>query len=295
MDPPMSDAKPPTDSTAAVDRSGTARVEGVAPLTVAVSSRALFDLENSHALYESEGVEAYTRFQREREDEPLGPGVALPLVRKLLALNGRLGPDQPGVEVILISRNSCDTGLRIFNSIEHLGLSISRAAFTNGAPPYPYIAPFNAQLFLSTHGEDGANALRAGVAAATIWPAPADGLDGDQIRLAFDGDAMIFSEDDGEVTGGAFRSFLSALQRLQAAFPMGEPDSPIRTALITERSAPAHRQVISTLRSWGVGLDEALFLGGRSKQEFLRTFGADIFFDGRADGQLLDPDKVLGR
>lgn len=265
----------------------------VAPLIVAVSSRALFDLEQSHVLYEKEGLEAYTSFQREREDEPLEPGVAYPLVRKLLALNERLGPDQPGVEVILISRNSCDTGLRIFNSIERLGLSITRAAFTNGAAPYPYIAPFNAQLFLSTHGNDVANALRAGVAAATIWPAQADGLDADQVRLAFDGDAMLFAKDGEESGGGTFRSFLSALHRLQAAFPMGEPDSPIRTALITERSAPAHRQVIQTLREWGVRLDEALFLGGRSKQEFLRTFGADIFFDGRADGELLDPDKVL--
>lgn len=271
-----------------------AAVDGAAPLIVAVSSRALFDLEHSHGLYEREGLAAYQDFQRQREDEPLQPGVAYPLVRKLLALNERLGPDAPGVEVILISRNSCDTGLRIFNSIEKLDLSISRAAFTNGSAPYPYIAPFNAQLFLSTHGEDVANALRAGVAAATIWPAQADGLDPNQIRLAFDGDAMLFSEDDGGGPGGAFRSFLSALHRIQDAFPMGEPDSPIRTALITERSAPAHKQVIETLRAWEVRLDEALFLGGRSKQEFLRTFGADIFFDGQANGSLLDPDEVLG-
>lgn len=272
----------------------TPAADGPAPLIVAVSSRALFDLEHSHGLYEREGLAAYQDFQRQREDEPLQPGVAYPLVRKLLALNQRLGPEAPGVEVILISRNSCDTGLRIFNSIEKLDLAISRAAFTNGSAPYPYIAPFNAQLFLSTHGEDVANALRAGVAAATIWPVQAEGLDPDQIRLAFDGDAMLFSEDeDGSGPGGAFRSFLSALHQLQAAFPMGEPDSPIRTALITERSAPAHRQVIETLRAWDVRLDEALFLGGRSKQEFLRTFGADIFFDGQANGALLDPDQVL--
>ncbi|MGY6519437.1 MAG: 5'-nucleotidase [Lysobacteraceae bacterium] len=264
-----------------------------APLIVAVSSRALFDLDHSHALYESEGLEAYQAFQREREDEPLSPGVAYPLVRKLLALNGRLEPGAPGVEVILISRNSCDTGLRIFNSIEALDLPIVRAAFTNGAAPYPYIEPFNAQLFLSTHGEDVANALRAGVAAATIWPSRDEGLDAEQIRLAFDGDAMLFDDPDGQGAGGAFRSFLSALHHLQSAFPMGEPDSPIRTALITQRSAPAHRQVIATLREWGVRLDEALFLGGRSKQEFLRTFGADIFFDGQANGVLLDPDQVL--
>jgi 5'-nucleotidase len=257
--------------------------DDAAPLTVAVSSRALFDLDDSHRLFEREGLDAYQAFQRQHEDKPLRPGVAYPLVRKLLALNDRLGPGAPAVEVILISRNSCDTGLRIFNSIEQLGLPILRAAFTNGAAPYPYIAPFDAQLFLSTHGEDVANALRAGVAAATIWPAQADGLDPNQIRLAFDGDAMLFSDDDGSGPGGAFRSFLSALHRLQSAFAMGEPDAPIRTALITERSAPAHRQVIDTLRAWQVHLDEALFLGGLGKQAFLRTFGADIFFQGQPD------------
>lgn len=270
-----------------------AATEAAGPLIVAVSSRALFDLEEGHRLYKAQGLEAYLAYQREREDEPLEAGVALPLVSKLLALNDRLGPGEPGVEVILISRNSCDTGLRIFNSIERLGLPIIRAAFTNGAAPYPYIHPFNAQLFLSTHGEDVANALKAGVAAATIWPAQDQGLDPDQIRLAFDGDAILFAEDDGSGPGGAFRSFLAALHRLQSAFPMGEADSPIRTALITERSAPAHRQVIETLRRWGVRLDEALFLGGRSKQDFLRTFGADIFFDAQANGVLLDPDDVL--
>ncbi|HEX5755970.1 MAG TPA: 5'-nucleotidase, partial [Arenimonas sp.] len=248
-------------------------------------------LEEGHRLFLEQGLAAYTRHQREREDEPLQPGVACPLVRKLLALNERLGDGLPRVEVILISRNSCDTGLRIFNSIEHLGLDICRAAFTNGAPPFPYIAPFHAQLFLSTHGDDVVNALRAGVAAATIWPRGEDDTGNSQIRLAFDGDAMLFADDSD--AGSAFRSFLSALHQLQAAFPVGTADAPIRTALITERSAPAHRQVIATLRDWGVRLDEALFLDGRGKQEFLRTFGADIFFDGRSDGGLLDPDAVL--
>jgi 5'-nucleotidase len=273
------------------------------PLIVAISSRALFDLEDSHALFESQGLEAYAAFQRAHEDDLLAPGIAFPLVRKLLALNRDAPADAPRVEVILLSRNSSDTGLRIFNSIEHHGLAIARAAFSNGAPPYPYIRPFGADLFLSTHGEDVRSALAAGVAAATILPAAAHPASAphrqDQLRIAFDGDAVIFSDESERVSrmdglaafaenervhageplsGGPFRGFLDALHRLQNAFPAGEA-SPIRTALVTARSAPAHKRVILTLRQWGVRLDEALFLGGRAKGPFLDAFGADIFFD----------------
>ena len=229
----------------------------------------------------------------------LEPGIAFPLVRKLLALNEGAPPEAPRVEVILISRNSADTGLRIFNSIAHHGLAIKRAAFSNGAAPYPYIRPFGADLFLSTHAEDVRNALAAGVAAATLLPAKAAQQRHDQLRIAFDGDAVIF-DDEGErvsregglaafaaherahagepLSGGPFRGFLDALHRLQAAFPTGEV-SPIRTALVTARSVPAHERVIRTLREWGIRLDEALFLGGRAKGPFLEAFGADIFFD----------------
>jgi 5'-nucleotidase len=272
------------------------------PLIVAISSRALFDLEDSHALFESQGLDAYAAFQRAHEDDLLAPGVAFPLVRKLLALNQDAPADAPRVEVILLSRNSSDTGLRIFNSIEHHKLAIARAAFSNGAPPYPYIRPFGADLFLSTHGDDVRSALAAGVAAATILPAaahPAAPHRSDQLRIAFDGDAVIFSDESERVSrqdglaafaenervhaaealsGGPFRGFLDALHRLQRAFPAGEA-SPIRTALVTARSAPAHKRVILTLREWGVRLDEALFLGGRAKGPFLEAFGADIFFD----------------
>jgi 5'-nucleotidase len=272
------------------------------PLIVAISSRALFDLEASHGLFEREGLEAYAAYQRSHEDELLAPGVAFPLVRKLLALNDSAPVEAPRVEVILLSRNSSDTGLRIFNSIEHHGLAIHRAAFSNGAPPYPYIRPFGADLFLSTHGDDVRNALAAGVAAATILPAAQKASPlhrNDQLRIAFDGDAVIFGDESERVSrlgglaafaenervhageplsGGPFRGFLDALHRLQKAFPAGA-GSPIRTALVTARSAPAHKRVILTLREWGVRLDEALFLGGRPKGPFLDAFGADIFFD----------------
>lgn len=267
-------------------------------LVVAISSRALFDLEQSHELFEREGLVAYQQFQRDREDEPLEPGIAFPLVKKLLALNQHGNPKLPKIEVILLSRNSSDTGLRIFNSIELYGLEIVRAAFTNGTPPFPYIQPFGAQLFLSTHVEDVRNALAAGVAAATILPSKAPDITHDQLRIAFDGDAVIFGDESERISreqgmeafaknereqaqtplsGGPFRGFLSALHEIQSAFPPEQ--SPIRTALVTARSAPAHKRVILTLRQWGVRLDEALFLGGREKGPFLQAFGADIFFD----------------
>ncbi|MEO8162018.1 MAG: 5'-nucleotidase [Arenimonas sp.] len=267
-------------------------------LVVAITARALFDLEKGHALFEDQGLEAYARHQRTHEDDILEPGIAFPLVRKLLALNAGAPPDSPRVEVVLLSRNSSDTGLRIFNSIEHHKLQIARAVFTSGEPTTPYIGPFGAQLFLSANPDSVRRALRDGVAAATILPAKAAAQVHDQLRIAFDGDAVIFGDESEQVSqrgglaafhaheaeraheplsGGPFRAFLAALHRLQSAFPA--QDSPIRTALVTARSAPAHKRVILTLREWGVRLDEALFLGGRDKGPFLATFGADIFFD----------------
>jgi 5'-nucleotidase len=268
------------------------------PFVIAISSRALFDLEDSHGLFEREGLEAYAQFQRANEDQVLAPGIAFPLVQKLLALHALQREGVPPIEVILLSRNSADTGLRIFNSIEHYGLDIVRAAFTNGAPPFPYIRPFGASLFLSAHPADVGSALQAGVAAATLLPSRSSGRHPTQLRIAFDGDAVIFgnqseriSQDQGleafsrnereragePLPAGPFRGVLSALHRIQSAFPID--DSPLRTALVTARSAPAHKRVILTLRDWGVRLDEALFLGGRDKGPFLEAFGADIFFD----------------
>mgnify|MGYP003909474331 CR=1 FL=1 len=266
-------------------------------LVVAISSRALFDLGDSHALFERDGLDAYRAFQIDHENEILKPGVAFPLVQKLLGLN-KLAGDVPPVEVILLSRNSGDTGLRIFNAIQHYGLDISRAAFTSGAPTSDYIAPFKTDLFLSANAEDVGRALAAGVAAATILPSVAPPRATEQLRIAFDGDAVLFG-DEGErvsreegleafhrnereraeesLSVGPFRGFLTAVHRLQAAFPA--ETSPIRTALVTARSAPAHKRVILTLRRWGVRIDEALFLGGRDKGPFLEAFGADIFFD----------------
>ena len=265
-------------------------------LTVAISSRALFDLAKSHEIFESQGKAAYCDYQIEREDEVLEPGFAYPLVKKLLGLNDRL--PEARVEVILLSRNSADTGLRIFNSIREHQLNITRAAFTSGQSPYSYIAPFQADLFLSTDHNDVRRALNEGYAAATIFSGQTLKGNNEQLRIAFDGDAVIFSDEaerifkqsglqaftDNEqksarqpLTGGPFRPFLDALHQLQSCF-QGE-ETPIRTALVTARSAPAHERVVRTLRSWNIRIDEALFLGGMPKGEFLKSFGADIFFD----------------
>ena len=265
-------------------------------LVVAISSRALFDLDESHRIFDEEGEESYARYQVAHEDTPLAPGVAFPLVKKLLALNE--GAAAQWVEVILISRNSADTGLRVFNSIHHHGLDIGRAAFTRGASPYRYLKDFGAHLFLSANPEDVRLALAANIAAAEILPSAAGSEASPQLRIAFDGDAVLFSDEAERVyqeqgldafnqsevdarqtplTGGPFKPFLAALHRIQSEF--SEEHSPIRTALVTARGAPAHERVIRTLRSWNIRIDEALFLGGMDKGAFLRSFGADIFFD----------------
>lgn len=273
----------------------------VEKLVVAISSRALFNLDESHALFEKEGVDVYCRHQVEHENVPLDPGVAFSLVKKLLALNER-NPANPLVEVILLSRNSADTGLRIFNSIQHHQLDIGRAAFTRGESTYPYISAFGAHLFLSAEPDDVRKALDAGFAAATILPSaltPSTATTNPaQLRIAFDGDAVLFSDEseriykesglnafqDNEAAaarkplpGGPFKNFLAMLHRIQLDYTADI--SPIRTALITARGAPAHERVIRTLRAWNIRIDEALFLGGKDKGEFLKAFGADIFFD----------------
>lgn len=263
-------------------------------LVIAISSRALFDLDESHAVYEQAGVDAYTLYQIDHEDTPLAPGVAFPLVKKLLLLNQGV-PNRQRVEVILLSRNSADTGLRIFNSIRHHGLDITRAAFTRGESTTPYVGSFGAHLFLSANADDVRDALVSGQAAAFLLPSVAPESARDQVRIAFDGDAVIFSDESETIfrtsgleafvrnetqsartplAGGPFVPFLAALQRIQQ-----EDGALIRTALVTARGAPAHERVVRTLRAWNIRIDEAFFLGGLAKGPFLRAFGADIFFD----------------
>lgn len=274
-------------------------------LVIAISSSALFDLEQSHSVYSEKGLDAYERYQIEHENEPLKPGVAFVMAQKFLALNGESNSENNNptatrqkVEIVLISRNSADTGLRVFNSIQHYNLNIGRAAFTGGQSVYPYIQPFEADLFLSADQGDVWQALENGVAAATILPSYVDTSSSKQLKIAFDGDAVLFSDVAEQVyqqkglkafadaeqraankplPGGPFKNVLAGLHAIQQSYPTDE--SPIRTALITARAAPAHERVIKTLRAWKIRIDESYFLGGMDKGEFLRAFGADIFFD----------------
>lgn len=269
-------------------------------LIIAVSSRTLFDLSEEHDIFLQKGVDEYREFQLQNESKALKPGVAFALIKKLLAIK-HPQTQQPLVEVVLISRNNGDTGLRIFNSIEHYGLNIERAAFSNGKSPFGYLRAFGAHLFLSAHNKDVEQALAAGFAAAHLLTKTSkkdNNSTQKQVRIAFDGDAVLFSDDseriykqhgleafrqnesekaDVELNSGPFKPFLSALHTIQALFKVDE--TPIRTALVTARSAPSHKRVILTLRKWGIRIDEALFLGGLEKSEFLKSFQADIFFD----------------
>src|SRR3989338_5056578 len=263
-------------------------------LVIAISSRALFNLDESNTIYENEGVEKYAAYQIQHENEILKPGVAFPLVQKLLHLNSHADL----VEIILLSRNSADTGLRVFNSIEHYQLNITRAAFTSGESPYQYVQAFGSHLFLSAHSDDVKNALIAGCAAATILASTTQQTGPHELRIAFDGDAVLFSNESEKIfqrdgidaftkhevndaknplPGGPFKGFLKALQLLQKKF--SGRACPVRTALVTARQAPAHERVIRTLREWDIRIDEALFLGGLPKGVFLKAFHADIFFD----------------
>lgn len=271
-------------------------------LVIAISSRALFDLTDSHTVYVEQGVNAYHDYQIARETEALKPGVAFAMVQKFLALNALEdtadddSEQEPQVEIVLVSRNSADTGLRAFNSIAHYDLDITRAAFAGGRSPYQYLEPFGAHLFLSADPQDVSEALDAGYAAATILPSNVANRSTSELRIAFDGDAVLFSDASEQVfqdyglaafsenekraadeplPGGPFKSVLAALHRIQRAHTA----CPIRTALITARAAPAHERVIKTLRAWNVRIDESFFLGGMEKGVFLKNFGADIFFD----------------
>ena len=266
-------------------------------LVIAISSRALFDLDDAHKVYEQQGLAAYSQYQIDNEHVPLEPGTAFSVVRKLLGLNDGLSAAMQ-VEVVLLSRNSADTGLRVFNSIEHYGLPITRAAFCGGESPWRYINAFGCQLFLSAEPGDVRKALENQVAAATLVSRQRSGNEDQQLRFAFDGDAVLFSDEAEQIfkrdgleaftaseraarheplQGGPFKQFLASLQQLQQVFPADQ--APIRTALVTARSAPAHERVIRTLRAWDIRIDESIFLGGLDKTDFLKAYRADVFFD----------------
>ena len=270
------------------------------PLVIGISSRALFNLEKENQIFEEQGVTAYEQYQVEHENEILQKGSAFQLVKAFLGLNSK--SQERLVEVIVMSRNNPNTSLRIFNSIEDYGLDITRAALTSGAEITPYLKAFKTDLFLSANCQDVQAAIDNGIAAGRILTGAAH-VDSkrkiDQIRIAFDGDAVIFSAEaekiyqksgmqafaehekanaDNPMGKGPFASFLTTLSHIQELFKDSDIQ-PVRTALVTSRNAPAHERAIKTLRNWGVHIDEAFFLGGVSKTEVLAAFGAHIFFD----------------
>jgi 5'-nucleotidase len=265
-------------------------------LVVAISSRALFNLEEENRIFESGDDAGYMKLQLERLDVPAQPGIAYSLVRKLLRFND---DGMQRVEVVILSRNDPVSGMRVFRSGVANGISLQRGVFTQGRPPFGYLRPLRAHLFLSVNAEDVREALNAGFPAARVLVESVHASDAypNEVRIAFDGDAVLFSDEAERVyqaegldafqlhesskaqlplPEGPFKPLLTALHRLQLA---SNPSMRIRTALVTARSAPAHERAIRTLMNWNIKVDEAMFLGGLPKGEFLREFEPDFFFD----------------
>jgi len=271
-------------------------------LTIGISTRALFDLDFENQIFVNEGAKAYVEYMVSHEQEPLGKGPAFGLIQSLLALN-ELGKE-PVCQVIVMSQNSADSSLRIFNSIAHYGLNITRAALTTGASIVPYLSAYDVDLYLSANEEDVARATLAGIAAATVLASPEECNSGpSQIRIAFDGDCVLFNNESEIIyqkegleafdkhekskalvplDKGPFANLLSLISKIQSDFEDGDR-TPIRTAIVTARCAPAHERVIRTFRDWGVRIDEVHFLGGFDKTAVLKAFGAHIFFDDNED------------
>lgn len=269
-------------------------------LVIAISSRAVFDFEEENRVFEQSDDRAYRALQRERLDQAAKPGVAFALVRKLLAFDPEQCADRERrVEVVVVSRNDPVSGMRVFRSAQQMGLRLERGVFTRGRKPWPYLEPLKANLFLSANEQDVREALEAGFPAARGFPrsVQASVAHPEELRIAFDGDAVLFSDESEQLfqreglgafqaherehaarplPGGPFKPLLEALHRLhaQARTPMR-----VRTALVTARSAPAHERAIRTLLDWGLEVDEAMFLGGLDKGGFLKAFEPDFFFD----------------
>lgn len=267
-------------------------------LTVAVSSRALFDFEEENKIFKKHGESAYIQEQQKRleNDDIPACGVAFSLVKKLLSLNKK---DEELVRISVISRNDPVTGLRIFRAIGKNKLDITQGCFTRGSPSFTYLQPLGAHLFLSALDEDVAEALNAKIPAAHVVGGKRQDSSDNILRIAFDGDAILFGDESERVfqqdglhqfqkeeerlknepmSPGPFFSFLKALAKLRKH--IGDDDGKrIRIALITARGAPAHERPIRTLQGWNINVDEAFFMSGNRKQAVVDAFGADIYFD----------------
>ena len=280
-------------------------------LVIGISATALFDLSEADKLFTEEykknqnsAIEKYRKYMQEHEEEVLKEGIGFPLVKALLGLNEYQNVNEPPlVEVVIMSRNSPETGIRVLNSIRNLGLNITRSAFTAGESSADYLEAFDVDLFLTTNEEDAQKVIDSRVCAAAVLSIPPEykcEIPDGQVRIAFDGDAVLFDETSELVykhngikafhevedhaqnvpmNEGPFAGFLKKLAKLQERLPMRVEFSPIRIALVTARNSPADLRVIKTLRHWGVYVDEAFFLGGIEKSKILKSFKAHIFFD----------------
>ncbi|WP_337271506.1 5'-nucleotidase [Oryzifoliimicrobium ureilyticus] len=277
-----------------------ARLLQAAPLRIGISTRALFDLEEEHAVFVRDGVWAYSDLQLQREELPIGKGTGFDVIERLLRLN--IDGERPFVEVVLLSRNSPDLSLRAFNSIQSYGLGIKTGSFTSGRPIGPYVSAWAIDLFLSNEVDDVRAAVEAGAAAARLGSLPANRIEiaEDEVRIAFDGDAVVFSAESDQIykdqglaaflahekdnatspmSGGPFGNFLKKLSLLREIYMDGNGFSKVRIAIVTARNAPAHARVVHTLRAWGTPADEAHFVGTFEKAPILKACGAHIFFD----------------
>jgi len=280
-------------------------------LVVGISATALFDLEEADQLFREKleespetAIKEYRKYMLKREEKTLDPGTGLPLVKALLRLNKHQGDGKPPLtEVVIMSRNSPETGVRVLNTIRELDLDISRSAFTAGEDVTDYLEAFDIDLFLTTDFKDAQYVIDSQVCAAALLEKPptnSSELSDEQVRIAFDGDAVIFSEEseiiyqkegleafhkaedeakDIPLEEGPYADLLKKLSKLQNRLPMRVEYSPVRIALVTSRNSPAEMRVIKTLREWGVYVDEAFFLGGLPKHEILEAFKPHIFFD----------------
>lgn len=282
-------------------------------LVVGVSSRALFDLELENRIFEEENIQGFRKYQMENEDVVLEKGTAFPLIEALLNLNKYV--EEPIVEVVIMSRNSPETGTRVLKSIQHYGLPITRMAFSGGEPIPPFIEAFDVDLFLSKDEKEVQTVIdKASCATALVYDTPADYQpETDRVKFAFDADAVVFSEASEKIykqegieaflahekaneniplDDGPFANLLRRLSKIQERLPMSIELTPLRIAIVTARSAPSHMRVVNTLRNWGVYVDEAYFMGGLAKDKVLKAFGAHIFFDDQSV-HLDDSSKVV--
>ena len=275
-------------------------------LVIGIASSALFDMSESHRIFTENGIERYREHQEVNIDVPLLKGVAFPFIRRFLSINQAF-PDKEPVEVVLLSKNSPETGLRVFRSINHYSLSITRAVFIAGRSPHEYLPAFNASLFLSANPRDVRKAIDSGYPAGVVLHSKVyDDTDDTDLRVAFDFDGVI-ADDEAESVykknnnlsefqahetahqetphqpgplADLFKK-LSFMQKLELKQLNENPEYKkiLKIAIVTARNAPAHERVVTTLKAWGVSVDEAFFLGGMQKSRILTILRPHMFFD----------------